>query len=387
MGKTLLISNITIADSIKESFIGDVFLEDGKIKEVAASIKNEADIHVNATGKGWILVPGFIDIHIHGASGFDVMDGTQKALNGLASALPREGTTSFLATTMTQTEDSIGNALKNASLFNADTTQAEMLGIHLEGPFISAKRAGAQPIEHIISPSISLFEKWQNLSGNRIKLVTVAPEVDHGLAFIEEVTANNVVASLGHTNATYEVVSEAVKAGATHVTHLYNQMSPFHHREPGVVGAALLEKPLTVELIVDFIHSAPKSVDLAYRQKGASGVILITDAMRAKGLAPGIYDLGGQDVEVTKNDARLVAGTLAGSILTMENAAKNMKAATDCTLSELVAMTSTNAATQLGLSNKGAIESGKDADLTIIDEDWNVQMTICNGNIAYTKGT
>jgi N-acetylglucosamine-6-phosphate deacetylase len=387
MGKTLLISNITIADSVKESFIGDVFLEDGKIKEVAASIKNEADIHVNATGKGWILVPGFIDIHIHGASGFDVMDGTQKALNGLASALPREGTTSFLATTMTQTEDSIGIALKNASLFNADATQAEMLGIHLEGPFISAERAGAQPIEHIVPPSISLFEKWQELSGNRIKLVTVAPEVDHGLAFIEEVTANNVVASLGHTDATYEVVSEAVKVGATHVTHLYNQMSPFHHREPGVVGAALLQKPLTVELIVDFIHSAPNSVELAYRQKGAGGIILITDAMRAKGLAPGMYELGGQDVAVTQNDARLADGTLAGSILTMENAAKNMKAATDCTLSELVAMTSTNAATQLGLSNKGAIESGKDADLTIIDKNWNVQMTICSGNIAYTKGT
>ncbi|MBO1912827.1 amidohydrolase family protein, partial [Microvirga sp. 3-52] len=147
---------------------------------------------------------------------------------GLAGALPREGTTSFLATTMTQTEDGIENALKNASLFNADATQAEMLGIHLEGPFISAKRAGAQPIEHITLPSISLFEQWQKLSGNRIKLVTIAPEVDHGLAFIEAVTANQVVASLGHTDATYEEVSEAVKAGARHVTHLYNQMSPFH---------------------------------------------------------------------------------------------------------------------------------------------------------------
>ena len=161
MGKTLLISNIKIADSLKESFIGDVFLENDKIKEVAVSIKREADIHVDATGKGWILVPGFIDIHIHGASGFDVMDGTPDALNGLASALPREGTTSFLATTMTQTESNIEKALKNASLFNADATQAEMLGIHLEGPFISAERAGAQPIEHIVPPSISLFEKWQ----------------------------------------------------------------------------------------------------------------------------------------------------------------------------------------------------------------------------------
>ncbi len=157
MGKTLLISNIKIADSMKESFVGDVFLENGKIIEVAASINTEADIHVDATGKEWIVVPGFIDIHIHGASGFDIMDGTPDALNGLASALPREGTTSFLATTMTQSTTTIENALKNASLFNADDTQAEMLGIHLEGPFISAVRAGARPIEYIAPPSISNY--------------------------------------------------------------------------------------------------------------------------------------------------------------------------------------------------------------------------------------
>jgi len=162
-------------------------------------------------------------------------------------------------------------------------------------------------------------------------------------------------------------------------------MSPFHHREPGVVGAAFLEDSLQVEIIVDGIHSHPKAVELAYRQKGAGGIILITDAMRAKGLPPGTYDLGGQDVEVTHEDARLPDGTLAGSILTMENAAKNMKAMTNCTVAELVAMTSTNAANQLGLVNKGKIESGKDADLTIIDEDWTVQLTICRGNLAYSK--
>lgn len=386
MKKTLLIANITIADPTKGSFLGDVFLENGKIKEVAPSIKKVADSRIDASDKGWIVVPGFIDVHIHGASGFDVMDGTPEALNGLARALPREGTTSFLATTMTQTDENIGKALQNASLFTADDTQAEMLGVHLEGPFISPERAGAQPIEHILPPSMSLFKKWQELSGDRIKLVTLAPEMDNGLAFIEELTASGIIASLGHTDATMELVSEAVSAGASHVTHLYNQMSPFHHREPGVAGAALLEDDLTVELIVDFIHSHPKAVEFAFRQKSASRIILITDAMRAKGLAPGTYDLGGQDVEVTHEDARLGNGTLAGSILTMENAAKNMKTATDCTLSELVAMTSTNAATQLGLTNKGRIESGKDADLTIIDADWTVQMTICRGNITYTKG-
>ena len=386
MGKTMLIENITIADSTKAGILGDVFLENGKILEIAPSINRKADSRIDAAGKGWSVVPGFIDVHIHGASGFDVMDATAEALNGLAHALPREGTTSFLATTMTQTVENIEKALENASSFVADETQAEMLGIHLEGPFISSKRAGAQPIEHILPPSLSLFKKWQTLSGNRIKVVTLAPEMEEGLAFIEDITADGVIASLGHSDATAELVGEAVTAGARHVTHLYNQMSPFHHREPGVVGAALLEEDLTVELIADFIHSHPQAVELTFRQKSASGIILITDAMRAKGLAPGTYDLGGQDVVVTQEGARLRDGTLAGSILTMEDAAKNMKAVTGCTVSELVAMTSTNAARQLGLTNKGSIEVGKDADLTIIDEAWTVQMTICRGNITYTKG-
>ena len=383
--KTLLISNITIANATKDGISGDIYIENGEIIEIATSINKVADIRIDAAGKDWIVVPGFIDIHIHGSSGFDVMDATPEALNGLASALPREGTTSFLATTMTQSDEAIAGALRNAGLFNADERQAEMLGVHLEGPFISAIRAGAQPVEHITTPSFALFEQWQELSGNRIKIVTVAPEVENGLAFIEKVTTSGVIASIGHTDATSDIVRNAVEEGATHVTHLYNQMSPLHHREPGVVGAAFLEDSLLVEIIVDCIHSHPKSVELAYRQKTSNRIILITDAMRAKGLPPGIYDLGGQDVEVSHKDARLRDGTLAGSILTMEQAAQNMKAITNCSLGELVAMTSTNAAEQLGLSNKGRIEPGKDADLTIIDGEWNVQMTICRGEIAYTK--
>ena len=385
MNKTMLVSNFTIADSTKDSFVGDVYIENGKIKEVSTSIDRLADIQINGDRKKWMIVPGFIDVHIHGAAGFDTMDATPQALDGLASALPSEGTTSFLATTMTQSDSAISQALINASLFQAEDNQAEMLGVHLEGPFISPDRAGAQPLEHISKPSISLFEKWQKQSGNRIKLVTIAPETEDGLAFIEELKETGVIASIGHSDATAEMVSKAVESGARHVTHLYNQMSPFHHREPGVVGASLLEQKLTVELIADLIHSHPLALDLAFRQKKAHRIILITDAMRAKGLQPGTYDLGGQDVQVSHNEARLVDGTLAGSVLTMEIAAKNMKSVTGCSLSELVAMTSTNAAIQLGLSNKGRIEPGKDADLTIIDENWNVQMTICRGNIAYTR--
>lgn len=385
MANTILISNITVADALTGMFSGDIFLEDGKIVEVAKSIERTADIHIDAAGKNWSALPGFIDVHIHGAASFDAMDATPEALSGIAGALPAEGTTSFLATTMTQSEPAIREALENASRFTAEEGQAEMLGVHLEGPFISKKRAGAQPLEHIAVPSVELFEEWQEASGNQIRLVTVAPEVENGFEFIKAVSQNGVIASIGHTDATLEQVQEAVQSGASHVTHLYNQMSPLHHRNPGAIGAALLEDALTVEVIADFVHSHPQSVRLAFRQKGAERLILITDAMRAKGLEPGLYDLGGQEVHVTGSDARLSDGTLAGSILTMETAVKNIASVTGCTLPELVAMTSANAAKELGLEQKGSIQAGKDADITILDEQFNVQLTICRGAIAYSK--
>ena len=385
MKKTILISTITIADAMDDSFVGDVFLENGKITETAPSISKAADVHIDAAGKNWTLVPGFIDVHIHGAAGFDVMDATPEALNGMADALPKEGTTSFLATTMTQSDEAISAALQNTSRFQAGDAQAEMLGVHLEGPFISAEQPGAQPVEHIIVPSTDLFLKWQELSGNRIKVVTLAPETEGGFEFIKRLTADGVLASIGHSDGTWLEMQQALRAGASRVTHLYNQMSAFHHRDPGVIGTALLEDQLNAEIIADFIHSHPKSIELAYRQKGAERLVLITDAMRAKGLEPGIYQLAGQDVIVTETDARLKSGALAGSILTMDAAAKNVRSATHCTISELVAMTSANAAKELGLANKGRIEAGKDADLVVLDENLDVQLTICRGTIAFAK--
>lgn len=385
MNKSILITGITVADSETPSFTGDILIEEGKIAKVAASIAANADLRIDAAGKEWTAVPGFIDLHIHGAAGFDAMDATPEALGGLAAALPKEGTTGFLATTMTQSDAAISAALKNAASFKADGTQAEMLGIYLEGPFISPKRAGAQPREYIVAPSYPQFEEWQRQSGGRIRMVTVAPEAENGLAFIEQAAAAGVVASIGHSDASFAEAKLAIAAGVSHITHLYSQMSPFHHREPGVVGAALLEDGLIVEIIADFIHSHPKAVEMACRQIGADRLVLITDSMRAKGLAPGTYDLGGQNVEVSGNGARLSDGTLAGSILTMEDAVKNIRTATNCTLSQLVAMTSANAAKELGLANKGKIEAGRDADIAILDSGLNVQLTICRGSIAYAK--
>lgn len=385
MKKTMKISHVWIADAINESFMGDIFIEGREIAEMAPEIARPADIEIDGSGKNWTVAPGFIDVHIHGSAGHDVMDATPEAIKGLAASLPKEGTTSFLATTMTQSDEAISEALENISKFEAEEKQAEMLGVHLEGPFISPKQPGAQPAEFITLPSASLFNKWQVLSGKRIKMITMAPEIEGGFAFVKQLKSAGIIASMGHSDASYEEMQQAIGAGASHITHLYNQMSAFHHRDPGVVGTALLEEKLTVELIADFIHSHPKSVEMAYRLKGADRLVLITDAMRAKGLPNGVYDLAGQDVHVTETGARLESGALAGSILTMDTAVRNVRSVTNCSISDLVAMTSANAAKELGLTQKGKIEAGRDADLVILDDELNVHMTICRGTIAFAK--
>lgn len=382
MSKTILISNVTIVNYDRE-ITGDLFIRDGKVEKIGQALQVEADIFLDGTAKNWIVMPGFIDMHIHGSAGFDMMDATEDALRGMSRSLVKEGTTSYLPTTITQRVDAIEAALENVSGFVNNADEAEVLGIHVEGPYISTKWAGAQPIEHITEPSIEQFLKWQKLSGNRIKQVTVAPEIVGGFEFVQAMTEEGVISSIGHSDASSDEVEKAVRLGAKQATHLYNQMRPFHHRDTGVVGSVLLEDNMKVEIIVDYIHSHMKAVNLAYRLKGAEGIILITDAMRAKGLEYGEYDLGGQTVYVTEKGAHLSSGALAGSILTMDQAVRNMKQTTGCSLQELVSMSSTNAAKQLKLSHKGYIDEGFDADLVILDLELNVQKTICRGNIVF----
>ncbi|ASF41441.1 N-acetylglucosamine-6-phosphate deacetylase [Halobacillus halophilus] len=389
MADSVEIINVTVVCNNEVIPSGSVLLKGGLIESVAEHPVGGADKVIDGKGERWTLVPGFIDVHIHGAHGHDVMDGTHEALTGMARSLPAEGTTSFLATTMTQSSETITQALKNIKAYmNAEQTgrQAEILGIHLEGPFLSINKAGAQPHEHILPPSTEQFDRWQEESGGQIRLVTLAPEVPGGLNFIEHLTARGVIASIGHSEATFDQVEEAVDAGARHVTHLYNQMSGFHHRDPGVVGAALLNERVKVEMIVDHVHARPEAVQLAYHHTKAERTILITDAMRAKCLPEGTYDLGGQQVDVKGGEARLGDGTLAGSVLTLQKALKNMRQHTELPWEDLVRITSLNAAEQLGLDErKGKIEKGKDADLVLLDENLEVVTTVCNGEIAYQR--
>ncbi|MFJ7950070.1 N-acetylglucosamine-6-phosphate deacetylase [Lysinibacillus sp. NPDC096418] len=383
MTNTLLISNVTIVNHDQLPFEGDVYIENGRIKRVGKALTVVAERAINAKGKDWILFPGYIDMHIHGSEGNDAMDATDDSLRSLGRSLVKEGVTGFLATTMTQSDPAIERALSNIAQFESAEGEAELLGVHVEGPYISAIRAGAQPVEYMKPPSIQQFNRWQELSGQRIKQITVAPEIEGGFEFIEELSHQGIVVSIGHSDATTQEVEKAVRLGAKQATHLFNQMRPFHHREPGVVGSVLVDDNVKVEVIVDFVHSHPKAVELAYRLKGATGIILITDAMRAKGLSHGEYDLGGQTVSVTKTGAHLSNGALAGSVLTMDVAVKNMQFVTNCSLQELVAMSSTNAAEQLHLTTKGYIAEGFDADIVIVNQKLDVQKTICRGKVVF----
>ncbi|MGN1400042.1 MAG: N-acetylglucosamine-6-phosphate deacetylase [Bacillus sp. (in: firmicutes)] len=372
---------------------GYVRIEDDKIVEAgdAETLTDVNDKHIEVIElpEGTKIIPGFIDVHIHGAGGADTMDGTEAALHTMSTHLPREGTTSFLATTMTQSKQKIVQALKNAASYQKAKNpagQAEVIGVHLEGPFINPCKKGAQPEQFILEPDIETFIEWQQAAGGTIKLVTVAPEMPNGTAFIKYLADHGVTASIGHTDSTYKEVKDAVEAGATQVTHLYNGMRGLHHREPGTAGAALLFDQLKVELISDGIHICPEMIQLAIKAKGTDGALLITDAMRAKCLKNGRYELGGQPVNVADGRATLDDGTLAGSILKMIDSVRNMLQFTDLTLEDIITLASVNPAKQAKVyERKGSIASGKDADLVILNKDLEIEETICRGVTAYKK--
>jgi N-acetylglucosamine-6-phosphate deacetylase len=369
----------------------NVYTSEGVLADASVIIKNGkiADIlRVQPTLKGlafpanYHLIPGLIDLHVHGINHCDVMDAKPEALATISQTLAKEGTTSFLATTMTASVQDIEKALlavRNHIKIQHNLFGATLLGVHLEGPFISPKKMGAQCADHMLLPSIEQFHHWQQLAENAIRLVTLAPELQHSQAFITYLKQQGVIAAIGHSDASYDETMAAMHHGCDYVTHLFNAMRGMHQREPGVVTAALLENVWT-ELIVDGVHLHPAIVRLILKMKGMDKMILVTDAMRATCLQNGIYDLGGQQVTVKGNAATLANGTLAGSVLRMPQAIKNMLQFTGCELMDAVKMASENPAKALGIfDKKGSIAIGKDADLVVLDDHLNVVMTMCGG--------
>ena len=362
----------------------DICFENGKIRLNAV-----CDNEIAKISDDYVVVPGFVDEHIHGAGGYDAMDATETALNVIANCVASEGTTTFLATTMTQSVENITNALSNVKTYieKNHTDGARVGGVHLEGPFIAPKFKGAQPLEYVVAPSVETFKKYYEISGNSIKIVSLAPEVEGSEDLIKYLKENGVVASIGHSGAKYEDIDRAINAGVTNVTHTYNAQSPLHHRDIGVVGSALLRDELNAELICDTIHVSVPAIKLVMKNKPSDKVTLITDAMRAKHMPDGESELGGQLVIVKNGEARLVDGTLAGSVLKMNDAIKNVVTKAGVPFLSAIDMATINPAKNIGLDNEiGSIKEGKNADITVINKNtYEIILTVRDGNVIYKK--
>ncbi len=358
----------------------------GKIHAIGKNLFCEKEIKIPNRA---IILPGFIDQHIHGAAGFDVMDASNTALLGIANSIAAEGVTGFLATTMTQSREKILSAMRSVKEYSLknETRGAALLGIHLEGPFINFKKAGAQPVEYIQKPNVDQFNEYNEESGNLIKIVTLAPELEKSKEFIEYLIKKKIIVSIGHTLGNYEDLLNAVNNGASQITHTYNAQTPFNHREIGICGGALLNDDVACEIICDLIHVSIPALKLLFKNKPKNKVILITDAMRAKNLGNVESELGGQKVFVSGAEARLEDGTLAGSVLKMNIALKNIVEKCGLTFIDAVDFVSANPAKNLGLYDEmGSIKIGKKANLTVIDrKNYEILLTIRDGNIIYNK--
>jgi N-acetylglucosamine-6-phosphate deacetylase len=331
--------------------------------------------------KGAYVSPGFIDMHIHGSGGADVMDATLDAMHTIASVLPQTGTTSFLATTMTMSQAQIEKSLDSIAEAMGRKMGAVVLGAHLEGPFINPKKHGAQDSRYIQLPTWEWLEPYEDT----VRMITLAPEVEGGTAFVKMLRKRfpHMVLSIGHSEADYEEALTAFEVGISHVTHLFNTMRPYHHREPGIVGACFDTPEVSCDIIADLIHTHPHHLRLVYRMK-KDALILITDAMRAGCMRSGSYTLGGQRVNVQDGKALLPDGTLAGSVLQMNQALKKMVDTTPMDVGEAVESVTRLPAQKLGLS-KGRLVEGYDADIVVFDEDFSIISTFISGECIYQR--
>jgi N-acetylglucosamine-6-phosphate deacetylase len=370
-----------------------VFIEDGLISAVSSRAKRE--VPGNATvvdlahdSPDAILAPGFVDIHMHGGAGLDVMRASPAELPRLNTFLTTHGVTGYFPTTVAAPLDQTCRALERladsieaAQAFagNGDAVQARPLGIHLEGPFLSHKRRGVHPPEYLVEPTLQVFELlWQAARGH-VRMMTIAPELPGALEVIAEAARRNVCVSIGHSDASMETARSAVQAGARHATHTFNAMRPLDHREPGIVGEVLTSKRLSADIIVDGIHVDPEVVQIFLRMKGLERAVLITDATAAAGMPDGTYQLGPIQVEV-KDGRCTMDGKLAGSVLTMDRAVRNVIQFAGWSLQDAVRAATLNPALAAGLAHHGRLAPGAEANLVVLSPSGEVQKTMVRGH-------
>ncbi len=368
---------------------GVVLIEDGKIQFVGSITDAEpgpkAQI-IDAAGQ--FVLPGFIDTHVHGSGGDDVMTDGAAGIQRAGQNMLRYGTTAWLPTTIAARHEEILFAItetRKAEMTSAP--MAQILGLHLEGPYINLKFKGAQPDEGIRDPNFEELDELLKFAEGRVKVMTIAPELPGSLEMIRLLKANHIVASLGHSECDYDTALAAIDAGATYATHLFNAMSGVHHRKPGLAACCLNEPGICAELILDGVHVNPQMARLAARNKGREGLALVTDATTAQGCGDGVYQLGKFQVNVRGALCTLMDGiTIAGSVLTMNHAVKNALAFTGMNLVDVVYMAALMPAKRCGVAeHKGSLEVGKDADVAILRADYSVAMTIVNGAIVYQQ--
>ncbi|HAF61687.1 MAG TPA: N-acetylglucosamine-6-phosphate deacetylase [Anaerolineaceae bacterium] len=384
-----IINNVKII--LKDQIIYDnqLLIHDGKI----AAITQESlpvDDCLMIDGEGLYLSPGFIDIHNHGNSGFDAMDATTEALETISRFHMKNGVTGFLATTMTASYGETICAIENAVEYSTrvDTQSSQMLGLYLEGPYFSVKKKGAQTEKYITAIHLDELKSYVDCGKGFVKIVALAPELEKSKEAITLLVDKGITVSAGHSYATYEETIAGIENGISEATHMFNGMRNFDHREPGIVGACLLDDRVTCEMICDGIHLHPAAMQIIIKMKGNERVALISDSISANGIPDGVYDYLGLKVTVNNNEVRLPDGTLAGSTLSLNKAVSNLVKMTGVDLPTAVRMASLNPARQIGLSEtKGSIEVGKDADIILFDEDINIKRTFIKGVPAYKEGS
>lgn len=363
----------------------NIIIDGETIKSIAEKEVNPDNFDDIIEGEGLMALPGFIDEHTHGAVGFDTCDGKYESIDKIAEARLKEGVTMFLPTTLTMPHEVLVAAAKAVAQYRENERWAETPGLHIEGPFINCAYKGAQNPDYIRLPDTNEIKELNDITP--VKIVTVAPEVEGALQFISDMREMGIVTSAGHSGATYAEFLAAKAAGLTHLTHFFNQMSPLHHREIGLVGAGFADNDIKIELICDKLHVKPDIIKIVFNTKPVDQIILITDSLLASGLPDGKYVMGGLEMFVKNREARLASGALMGSTLPYQFGLRNVHEITGMPLKELVKATSWNQAQSLGLQGVGKIEKGYKANIVLLDKHFNVMGTMVKGELRYRNET